>query len=282
MFGLATTIFLIAIWGRAVVIDVDALQEASTPLADSSAVIELFTSWLDTELSDSGVDPATSQLVVEEVLQQSSVGWALQRFAAELVVAAAAPGPEGASIDVAGLLEPAVPEIDAALSSAGVSVSRPRLAELVSELDPLIVRAPGTEPLVGSESQTASRLGTAAILSIFAMAMTGWAAVAASDDRLGEARSLLSRVALGALSFAIILKVGSWVLDPQGGRAPLAESAATVANSQWLLPLGLALVAGVAAVTVWAARRVIRRRAESPQPYEQAIPPRERQLTRSE
>ncbi len=34
LFGLATTVFLIAMWGRAVVIDVDALEASAAPLAD--------------------------------------------------------------------------------------------------------------------------------------------------------------------------------------------------------------------------------------------------------
>lgn len=277
VFGLATTIFLIAVWGRAVVIDVDALQEAAAPLAGSVAVVEIFTDWLDTELVEAGVDPMTSELVIEDVLEGSAVGAAIERFAGELVLAAAAPGSDGASVDVAGLLEPAVPEVGEALASAGVPVTQARIAELVADLDPLVVRAPETDPYLGPASPAAARLGVAAVLSIVVMAISGWTALAVSENRLAVARGLLHRVALGAFSFAIILKAGSWVLDPRGGRAPLAESTSIVAGSKWLIPFSVAMIAGGTAGLIW----LVRRRAASPSPDEPPTLPRELQTLRS-
>ncbi len=281
LFGLATTVFLIAMWGRAVVIDVDALEASAAPLADSSAVGELFTDWLDRELVETGVEPVVADTVVEGVLDRSSVAAVLGEFTGEVVVAAAAPGPEAAIVDVSRLLQPAVPEIGAALGAAGVPIPESRLAQVVDELDPLVIKAAGSQPYIGPSSPTAGRLGTAAALAMMMMVATGWATVALAEDRTAEAKSLLSRVALGALSFAILLKAGSWVLDPSGGRAPLAESASRVADAKWLHPLFVSFVAAAAAAAVWWRRRYFKPTAESPSGDEPATPPRERHLIRS-
>lgn len=262
LFGLATTVFLIAMWGRAVVIDVDALEASAAPLADSSAVVDLFTGWLDRELVETGVEPVVAEAVTQDVLDRSTVVTALGEFTGEVVVAAAAPGPEPAIVDVSGLLRPAVPEIGAVLGAAGVPVAESRVAEVVDGLDPLVVKAAGEEPYIGPSSPTAGRLGTAAVLALLVMAGTGWVTIALAEDRTAEAKSLLSRVALGALSFAVFLKAGSWVLDPAGGRAPLAESASRVAGAKWFHPLAVSLVAALAALAVWLRRRYVKPTAE--------------------
>lgn len=280
VFGLATTIFLIAMWGRAVVVDVDALREAALPLADSSTVVDIFTEWLDEELVDAGVDPTTSSKIIEDALGRSAVVAAMKGLVGDLVVAAAAPGP-GAVVDVAARLEPALPEIGVALDAAGVSVPDARVAEVVRRIDPLVVREPGTEPYVGSASPTASRLGVAAAMSLAVMAVSGWAAVAVSEDRLAEFRGLLNRVALGALSFAILLRAGSWVLDPAGGRAPLRESASLVADSKWLVPVVVGVTAAAAGAAVWAVRRYVRQGGASQSPPAPPTRQRERSSLRS-
>jgi hypothetical protein len=271
---------MIAVWGRAVVVDVDALGEAAEPLSESEQVVDLFSEWIDDELMDAGVDPTTADLVAEDLVAQSSVGLAFGEFVGEFVEAAADPAPGGGVVDVAGILEPTVPEIGSTLAAAGVPVEESRVAGIVSGLDPMIVREPGSRPYVGSQSAAAGLLGTAAVLSLATMVVAGWAAVAASDDRLRELRGLLNRVALGALSFSIFLKAGSWVLDPEGGRAPVAQSASILAESKWLVPLFLALAAAGAALIVWVARR-IRRRAVFQEPAESPTPPEGLPLIRS-
>lgn len=263
------------------VIDVDALEQAAVPLADSGAVVELLTGWLDAELADAGLEPVTSDTVTEEILERSSVAAALETFTVEFVAAAADPSPGGSIVDVSTILRPAVPEIGAALESAGVPTPEFRVSEVVAGLDPLVVRGAGADPHIGPKSPAAARLGTAAVLAIVVMVVAGWLAIASAEDRLTEARSLLNRVAVGALSFSILLKLGSWVLDPRGGRAPLSESASIVANSKWVFIAVLGLSAAAAGGVVWLVRRYLRRKGGSLQPGESPIRPGERQPIRS-
>lgn len=271
-FGLAVTVLLIGLWGRAIVVDTDTLGDTLVPLSESVTVVDLFADWLTGELVDVGVETSLADTAVEEALEGSSVGMALENFVVEVVNAAASMDPEGATVDVATVLEPAVPEITATLTSLGVAVSGSHVADVVADLDPLVIREAGSGPYVGPSSPIAGRLGTAAALALATIVVTGWVAVAAATDRPAEVRRLLTRVALGGLSFGILLKIGSWILDPGQGRAPVAKSLASVVDSKWLVPIGVGAVAGVAAFSIWVVRRALRRRAVFPSPAESPTP----------
>jgi hypothetical protein len=272
VFGLAATILFISLWGRAIVVDTDALAEAAAPLSGSVAVIDLFSDWLGEELVDSGVDPSLADPAVEYVLETSEVGLVIDHFVREVVEAAALPGPQAAAVDIAELLSPVVPEIADTLASAGVPVDEAEVASVVGGLEPLVVREAEASPYVGVSSPIAARLGTAAGLAMLVMALAGWVAITASDDRLAETRRLLVRVALGGLSFGILLRVGSWVLDPGGGRAPIPESMSVLVGSKWMVPISIALAAAAMAGMIWGVRRLLRPRGDFPTPVEQSTP----------
>jgi hypothetical protein len=255
LFGFASTVLLVAIWGRAVVVDTEELAESLAPMAASEAVVDRFTTWMVDELGEVGLDPVTAEAATEHVLESPEVSSALSALVAEVVVAAASTDPAGSSVDPAAAFAPAVPGIAASLEEVGVPASEEQVSAAVADLDPIVVRQPEEDALVGPDSDVASRLGTAAALGVLAMVIAGIAYVAVSLDRREAIRSLLSRFALGALSFALFLRIGSWILDPGGGRAPLMESLGLIAASKWLVPLGIGLVAGVGALGFWILRR---------------------------
>lgn len=254
-FGLASTVLLVALWGRAVVVDTNELAESLSPLAGTDAVVDRFSAWLVDELTEEGLDPVTAEGAAEHVLDDPAVSHALEGLLGEVVEAAASPDPAGTTVDARSVISPAVPDITVRLNQLGIPISEAQLAAAVAELDPLVVRESATEPYVGPDSGTASKLGTAVLLAVAVMLITGWAYVAASEDRNKALRSLFTRFALGALSFAVFLRIGGWVLDPGGGRAPVAETIGLLAVSKWLIPLGLGFVAAWAAVAFWVFRR---------------------------
>jgi len=279
VFGLAATILFISVWGRAIVVDTDGLAEAAAPLAGSATVVGLFADWLGEELEDNGVDPSLAAPAVDYVLETTEVGSAIDEFVREVVAAASLPGSEAASVDIAGLLTPVVPEITDTLAAAGVPVDNADVANAVAGLEPLTVRRASASPYVGVNSPIANRLGTAAVLALLVMVMTGWVAVVVSRDRMLEARRLLSRLALGGLSFGILLRIGSWVLDPVGGRAPIPESLSLLVGSKWMVPISIASVSAVLAVTIWGVRRLVRRREGSPMQDERSTQEQEPHLS---
>jgi hypothetical protein len=270
LFGLASTVLLVALWGRAVVVDTDELAESLSPLAGTDAVVDRFSDWLVDELIEEGLDPITAEGAAEHVLDDPAVSLALAGLLGEMVEAAASPGQTGSTVDARSVIYPAVPDIAVRLNELGVPISEAQLAAAVTDLDPLVVRLPSTDPYVGPESEAASKLGIAVILALAVMLITTLAYTATSTDRTKALRSLFTRFSLGALSFAVFLRIGGWILDPGGGRAPVAETLGLLAVSKWLIPLGLGLAAAWGAVAFWVFRRRVRPGAGSRRPSEVA------------
>lgn len=258
VFGLAATVLLGGVWGRAVIVDTGELADALSPLAASDAVAGRISAWLESELSTAGLDGAQAAAVAERVLAHPGVGPVVEQLVAEGVEAAATGDPDGTSVDVAAILAPASAQIAAGLNEAGAPVTEAEVGAALSRLDPIAIRDPADRPLVGAGSPLATSLGTAAILGASLMLLSGSAYVAMSKDRVRALRSLVTRFALGALSFAVILKIGSWLVDPEGGRAPFKESFALLANSKWMVPLMMGLAAAGAALLLRIARQRVR------------------------
>jgi hypothetical protein len=263
VFGLAATVLLGSIWGRAVVVDTGELADTLSPLAASELVAGRISAWLEAELTTAGLGETEAAQVAGRVLAHPGVGPVVEQLVAEGVEAAATGDPGRTSVDVAAILTPASGQITSGLNEAGVAVTDEQVVAALSRLDPVVVRDPADRPLIGAASPLATSLGTAAILGAGLMAISGTAYIAMSSDRLRALRSLVTRFALGALSFAVILRIGSWLVDPEGGRAPFRESVALLANSKWMVPLTIGLGAAGAAVLLRISRRMLRPAATS-------------------
>jgi hypothetical protein len=254
VFGLATTVLLLSFWGRAVVVDTDELAENLGPLSESEEVTGRFSDWMTTQLVDSGVpsdaagEAATLSLFTPEVKQ------ALASLVGAVVDAAAEPAPEGTAVDMASIFAPTVPAVTASLASQGIPVPESQVAAIVAGLDPLVIREAGEAPMVGPVSPVARRLGIASVLALVAQIVFGAIYALVADNRIKAMRTLSTRFAVGALTFALLLKLGSWVLDPGGGRAPVSESLSEMADSKWLIPAFIGAAASFGALFFWLIR----------------------------
>lgn len=254
VFGLATTVLLLSFWGRAVVVDTDELAENLGPLSESEEVTGRFSDWMTSQLVDSGVpseaagEAATLSLFTPEVKQ------ALEALVGAVVDAAAEPAPGGTVVDMASIFAPTVPAVTASLASQGIPAPEAQVAAIVAGLDPLVIRDAGEEPMVGPVSPVARRLGIASVLAVAAIAVFGAIYVLVADNKVRAMRTLSTRFAVGALTFALLLKLGSWVLDPGGGRAPVSESLSELADSKWLIPAFIGGAASIAALFFWLIR----------------------------
>ncbi len=254
IFGLSITIFLISIWGRSVVVDTETLAESLSPMGGSAPVVSLLTDWLRDELTDAGAAP--SDETVEAVLDEPDVAEVMDRLVAEIVLASGSTSGGEAVVDVASILRPAAEAIAGAVSaSTGLPVSTSDVTIALDQVDPLVVRSAGEPPTVGSASPIAGRLGTAAFLAVLTFLVAGWGVVSLSEDRNAAIKGLLTRVSLGALSFAVMLRIGSWVLSPSGGRAPISETLSALMHSKWMVPLTIGLIAGAGALAFWTFRK---------------------------
>jgi hypothetical protein len=263
VFGLASTVLLVGIWGRAVVVDTNELADTLSPLAAGDMVSDRLAIWLEAELVNAGVDGVGASVAADQVLAHPSVGPVLEELVAEGVEAAASGDPSGGTIDVSAILLPASGQITAGLNQAGVPVTNEQVEAALARLDPLVIRDASDQPFVGAASPLAANLGTASMLGGLLMLFAGTAYIVMSMDRMRAFRALLTRFALGALSFAVLLRIGSWLVDPEGGRAPFRESFALLANSKWMVPLTIGLVAMAAAIVFRVFRRRVRPAAAS-------------------
>lgn len=272
VFGLASTVLLISLWGRAVVGDTEQLSHSLSPLAESSLVADRVAGWLEEQLVGSGLDRAQAADAGREALRHPGVRPVLEDLVAATVIAAAAEEPAGGVVDVADLLLPRSNQIATALGEAGLPVTVDRVEGILAGLDPLVIRDPEKRPAIGASSSLAANLGTAALLSLAVMAASGWLYTRLEGDRVRALRSLLHRFGLGALSFAVILRIGSWATDPGGGRAPVGETISRIADSEAMLPLLLGLSAMAGATLLRLVRRYFRpegatpRRIDTPRP----------------
>ncbi len=271
LFGLAATVLLVGLWGRAMVVDTDQLAESLTPLATSEVIAERVSDWLESELVGSGLDGVTASIAAAEVLEHPAVGPLVEELVAEGVAAAASADPSGGTVDVGRVLLPAAGQITTGLLEAGVPVTQAQVEAGLAGLDPLVIREPSAAAIVGSNSPLATTLGTAVLLGVLLMVVSASAYVSAHRDRHLALRSLLNKFALGALSFAVLLKIGAWLVDPDGGRAPVGESLALLADSKWMVPLTLGLVSLAGGFAVWLFRKKVRPVAASPSQTEQPI-----------
>lgn len=257
-FGFSVTVLLIALWGRSVVVDTDTLAESLRPLSGSPVVGEAFAGWMAGELVDSGYPREVVDPAIGVVMESSATASAMDALMSEVVLAAGSSDPAGSSVDVAGLLAPAIPEVTSGLAELGLPATESDVSDVVTSLDPMTIRGQGSVALVGPESPAAARLGTAALLGLVGMIVFGYATVIVSEDRVAAVRGLFSRVAVGGFGFAILLLIGSWITDPRGGRAPIPETISAVASSKWLVPLQVGLVAGLIAASIYFGRRWLR------------------------
>lgn len=255
-FGFSVTILFIALWGRAVVVDTDSLSDSLAPLANSALVGGIVGDWMTEELIDSGYSPEVADPAVDSAFESSATAAAMDGFVADVVAAAASSDPSGSSVDVSSLFAPAVPEVTTSLREMGLVTNESDVRSIVSGLDPMVIRQPGSPALVGAESPTAARLGNAALLAFVGIASFGCVTVAISDDRIAAVRELLTRVAVGGLGFAILLLIGSWITDPRGGRAPVPETISLITASKWMMPLQIGLAAGGTAAVIYVGRRL--------------------------
>lgn len=258
VYGISISVTLVSLWGRAVVLDTDLMAAGAGDAATSHLVSQRIESWLIGELGGiPGVDRATAERAASAVVTEPDLAQTMDELVRAVVLAAAAPADHPATVDVAGTLGPAVPTITRALDGAGMGVTESQVAAVVGALDPLAVKSPDARPLLGRGSKAANALSVATMLGVVVAAGSGVAAVRLSDDRRRMVKSLLIRIAVSALGFAVMFRLGAWILDPGAGRSPVRVAAARVAAAKLWLPLALS---SMAAGTVWLLR-VRRQRA---------------------
>jgi hypothetical protein len=262
IFGLSTTVLLVGMWGRAVAADNEALEAGARAVLESDVVSGRVTSWIADGI-ESGAQDLPAGLAADAavaVWSRPETREALAQTIDRLVEAALAPPGTSVPIDLAATLEPLAPVVADELAVRGVALPASIVEAAFEELPSLALSTEAELSVASAVAGARSALTRVVAVGLLGMALSGAAAVMLAEERARQVRGLAVRVGVSAFTFALLLRIGAWALDPQGGRSPLAAGGAVIlASSGHILLMAALVAAGVALFATFEVRR--RRRA---------------------
>ncbi len=267
LFGIATTVLLVGLWGRSVAADRPTLQAAAFGATRLEAVQHQLLAWSADALAGAAAVPyPEAAAAVSELQEMPAARRAFETLVDQLLTAAFVPPGTTVEVDVGAALQPLARDLAPLLSRQGIPVDRTTLEHLLDSLDPLVVEGGSETSWVGGIVAARRALSRAVALAAAGVLVFGGLAVRLAEDRRAMVRSLGSRLALSALSFTVMLRVGAWALDPGGGGSPVRAVGATLLEANPHVPLMVAAVGS--GLAYWGVMR--RRRPADDQPVNTA------------
>jgi hypothetical protein len=241
MFGLATTALLVTTWGSAVTSNRATVESAVSEAVQADVVAGRLIEWAGVGLAEVADLPVADVADVADHLRDDPhVGSALTEVARELAGALFAEPGETVSIELTDELVPLAPVVAAEARRQGLDLEEEAVREALASMGQ--VRLNADETAAGTASRTSTALTVAAAVAAVLLLVFGTIAVMTASDRRAELRTLASRVTISAVSFAAMLRISAWILDPGGGGSPLRRSGAILLADGLRVPLILAAV----------------------------------------
>jgi len=268
VFGLSTTLLLVGLWGRAVTVDHDTISR-STQAALSADVVtnRVYDLIGDGLVGATGISKEEADGVLDEIQRHPEAEAAMDALVGDVVAALVASPGGDTTVDIAAALSPLVPSVVDELDRRGVDVPRDDVESAVDSIDPVALDGGETIPVGAVTEQARAVLTRGVVIAAAILAIAGALAVGVSEERWSMIRSLATRIAFSALSFAVLFRVGGWALDPVGGRSPLRRSGAILVSSNLDVFLVTGGIAAAMAGSIWLVRRT-RRASVLPAPTE--------------
>lgn len=249
VYGISITVFLVSIWGRSVASDTGLVSSAASHLVESDFVTSRIEGWFERALGDVGVaDGGTSA----QIVALPEVRAATAELIGEAVVEMAHADDGPVVVDVAAAYRPAVPAVTVALRTMGMEVTEAQVGAVVDRLEPLVLAPESDRPMVGPGSGPARTLTVATLVGLASLLSSGGLAIYLAQDRRQMIKTLLTRLAVSAFTFAVFFRLSAWVMDPRGGRAGVSGAVAEVLVSKLWVPL---LITAIAGASAWAVRQ---------------------------
>jgi hypothetical protein len=251
-------VLLVGIWGRAVASDESTIEAGTRAVLEADAVTGRITGWIA-----DGIEESTENLPEGVAMEAATAVWrraetraVLSATVDRLVEAALAPPGTSVPVDLAELLSPLVPVVIDELGGRGIGLSAATVDAALAEVPTVVLGSEADGGVASAVAGARSALTRVAVVGLLGMILSGTAAVALAEERLRQARGLAVRVGVSAITFAILLRVGSWALDPGGGRSPLAAGGAVLlASSGHVLVIAALIATGLAFFATAGVRR---------------------------
>jgi hypothetical protein len=255
-FGLATTLLLLGLWGRAVANDEPAVLETARAVVNAETASDRIYTWMeDGIVSATDIDPSAAERAISELRGHPEVEAAVGSLVDQFVGALFASEGEETLLDYAAALTPVVPLVASGLAAQDIAVDEAVLVAVLAEAEPIDLETGDIATVIRAVEDAKAILSLIVVLSAATLMVTGTSALWLSTDKLAMARTLAMRVVLSALSFAILFRVGSWALDPQRGGSPIAGAGsillASNANVFLIAALGASLFSVMVGLLLW-------------------------------
>ena len=258
-FGLATTLLLVGLWGRAVTHDQPTVQATVRSVISAEIAGERIYSWLeDGVMSSTDVDPETAEQVMTDLREHPEIEAAIDSLVDQFVSALLTVEGGAATLELTDTLAPVVPLVASGLADHDISVDEAALAAALAEAETIDLDTGDAAAAVRVVESARSLLSLIVVLSALVLVLTGSSAIWLSEQRLAMVRTLATRIVLSSLSFAVLFRLGSWVLDPERGGSPIAGGGSILLASNAGVFITIAL--GAAAISGGASWLVRRRR----------------------
>jgi hypothetical protein len=246
VFGLSTTLLLLGLWGRAVVVDEQTVTETAMAVVDAEVAQDRIYEWIEEAISQSqSIGSADAEAAIAQLRQRPELENAIEQVIGTFVSALfAAPG-EAATIDLEAALAPAVPVVLAQLSSQDLPVDEEAFRAALEDASAVHLDTGGAAGIAEAVENARTFLSQVVVLAIVAMVASAAAALALSEERYAMLRTLSIRVLLSSLSFGVLFRLGAWALDPDAGGSPVANGGSVLLGSNGHIFLFIAVVAAV-------------------------------------
>jgi hypothetical protein len=260
-FGLATTLLLVGLWGRAVTHDQVTVQESARSVISAEIASDRIYSWIeDGVMSAADIDSVTTQRVLSELSSHPEVEGAVDDLVGQFIGALFSADGGEKTVELTDTLAPVIPLVVSGFAANDVSVDEADVIAALVEAETLDLETGDLASVARVVDNARALLSLIVVISAAILAVTGSIAVWLSGDRLAMVRTLATRIVLSALSFAVLFRVGSWALDPNGGGSPIARGGSVVLGSNTDIFFvaafaGAAVASGVGWV-VWRRRRL--------------------------
>jgi hypothetical protein len=256
VFGISTTLLLVAMWGRAITVDQSTVAESASVFIDSDIAQDRVVDWIeDAVVQTQAISPEDAGAVIENVRSTPQMNTAIHNLTAAFVDALFAPEGSDPVVDVRAAMEPAVPVIAQELAQRDLPITESMIVSVLDAND-VDMGSGDTTGVVSAVREARSLVTTAVVVALAVMMLAAATAVWLSEEKFAMVRTLGIRVLLSALSFALFFRLGGWALDPERGRSPIAGGAGVLLGSNGHVFVFTALIAAaVAAIGGWTAWR---------------------------
>lgn len=260
-FGFATSLLLIGLWGRTVVVDSVTVEETAQTVVDAELATERVFSWLADGLETAAAtDSATAERVARAVAERPEFAAAVDTIVEDFVEGLFAEPGDDPVVNIEEALAPLVPIVASEFGQADVPIDEARIEEALDAASVIELDTGEAASVAAVVGEARSLLTWVVLVAALSLVILGSTALVLSEYRYAMLRTLSTRVVLAAMTYALLFRVAAWALDPDRGRSPVLGGGSVLLGSNGHVFL---IVAGIAAALATVGGTVAWRRTQA-------------------